>query len=118
MPPRRHGASRQHSTSTLATVIIRFLLVLVQQRLLPRPRNQLLRIQGSLEFTSATSEPVPLLPNRKWQLLRTTNRNKALPTAQPDALVVTIISSLAIFPVPVRHLATSGNPTQQLHALL
>lgn len=103
---------------TLATVIIRFVVVIIQQRLLPRPCNQLLGIQRSLAFTSTTLEPVPLLPNRKWQLLRTTNRNKAIPTTQPHALVITLVPSFAVFPDPVGHLAASSNPTQQLHAIL
>lgn len=75
MPPSRPREGWQHHTGALATFIIRLVLILVQQRLLPRTRNQLLGIQGSLELTSRTIQPVPLLPNHKRQLLCTTHGN-------------------------------------------
>jgi hypothetical protein len=112
------GEGWQHRTSALATVIIRFLIIVLEQRLLPRPRNQLLGVQGSLELTSGTVQPVPLLPNAKWQLLRTTHRNKASTPTQPYPVIVTVVVSFFVIPDTVGHLATSGNPTEQLHAVI
>jgi hypothetical protein len=112
------GEGWQHRTSALATVIIRFLIIVLEQRLLPRPRNQLLGVQGSLELTSGTIQPVPLLPNAKRQLLRTTHRNKASTPTQPYPVIVTVVTSFFVVPDTVGHLATSGNPTKQLHAVI
>jgi hypothetical protein len=112
------GEGWQHSTSALATVIIRFLLIVFEQRLLPRPGNQLFGVQGSVKLASGTIQPVPLLPNAKRQLLRTTYRSKANNTTQPYALIVTVVTSFFVVPDPVGNLATSGNPTEQLHAII
>lgn len=118
MPAGRPGKGWQRRTSTLATLIVCLVINLVQRRLLPRPSNQLLGLQGSLELTGRTIEPVPLLPNHKRQLLRTTHGTKAITTTQPDALIITLITSLIVIPNPVRHLTTSRHPAQQLHAII
>ena len=118
VPVSRPGKGGQRGTSTLATLVICLVIDLVQRRLLPRPGNQLLGLQGSLELTGRTIEPVPLLPNHKRQLLCTTDGTKAITTTQPDALVITLITSLILVPDPVGHLTTSRHPAQQLHALI
>lgn len=121
VPPGRPRKGRHHRTSTLAIVILGLIILLVQQRLLPRPRNQLLSVQGGIHhLASSPLEPLPLLPHRKRQLLCTTHSHQAITPAKPDSLIITLLARLffIIITDSIGHLATSSHAAQQLRAVV
>jgi hypothetical protein len=120
LPASRPGEGRSYTDVTTA-LFVGVINIVVQQRLLPAARRQLLRVQGTLEvkrLRRSPSQRLPLLPDSQRYLLCTTTGSKARTTAQPHAVVVTVVTRISLVSDPVRRLATGRFATEQLHALL